>query len=66
MFICQTCIKDFEGPSVDYAVKVAGGHGWGMSFGVCEFCHKVDGCYDLYSGDPNWYRKKDADAVGPD
>jgi hypothetical protein len=58
MFVCQTCIQNYEGPSVDYVLKVAGGHGWGMSFGVCEFCYKVDGCFDLYSGDPNWYPKK--------
>lgn len=37
MFICQTCIKKFEGPSVDYAVKVAGGHGWGMSLEFVNF-----------------------------
>lgn len=55
MFICTVCIQDWEGPSVDLALK---GLGRGRSGGSCEFCRKQDVCYDLYSGDPGWYRKE--------
>lgn len=53
MFVCTECVKDFEGSSIDWAKKA----NW-TSWGSCEFCRTVNNCYDLYSGDPNWYRKE--------
>ena len=52
MFTCTDCIKEWEGPTIDRALK-----GLVMrSYGRCEFCGKTDSCYDLWSGDPGWYR----------
>jgi len=60
MFVCKTCIHKFEGPTVERVLADEKRFGkFGQSFGVCEFCYQVDGCFDLYSGDSGWYPKKE-------
>jgi hypothetical protein len=58
MFVCTTCIKRYEGPSVDYVLLKSKYSSMGLSKGRCEFCRELDVCYDLWSGDSNWYPKE--------
>jgi hypothetical protein len=46
MFICESCLDDFEGPAIDvakYLILLRGSHG------PCEICRKTNICADVPS-----------------
>jgi hypothetical protein len=53
VFICrERCIQKYEGPAVQLAIAFGP-----ASFGACEVCREVGHCYDIWSGNPNWWLK---------
>ena len=56
MFICDACVENYEGPTIDEARR----SGY-RSLGKCEMCERSGQlCYDVRSSGAWWPKPKDA------